>query len=91
MKQNIVIFVEPSKEKWRCPFKIGRLYMNRFAIDENDQNEILSVVELTETLLIPPHCLIDDHMNLDEKNVLNAALSSKRPCIHLKKSEFEPI
>ena len=46
---HIVLFMEPSEDKWRIPLKLGRLYMNRFAIDEDAGFEIIKVVELKAT------------------------------------------
>ena len=53
MRQNLVLFFEPSEDKWRCPLKIGSLYMNRFVINEKTANEIISINELRPTKLIP--------------------------------------
>ena len=45
MKQQIILFIEPAKEEWKCPESIGNLYMylNRFAIDEDAAHEVLGV------------------------------------------------
>ena len=53
MRQNIVLFFEPSEDKWRCPLKIGCLYMNRFIINEETANEIISINELRPAKSIP--------------------------------------
>ena len=46
--QKIVLFVEPSVYSFDTPAKIGNLFMNRFAIDENASSEILKIFELDE-------------------------------------------
>ena len=45
LKQKIVLFIEPA-EAWEKPSKIGNLFMNRFAIDEDAKNEILKIYQL---------------------------------------------
>ena len=47
--QKIILFVEPSDDLFLTPAKIGDLFMNRFAIDENASCEILKTVELVKT------------------------------------------
>ena len=47
--QKIILFVEPSDDLFVTPVKIGDLFMNRFAIDENASCEILKTVELVKT------------------------------------------
>ena len=44
--QKIVLFIEPQTNEYETPFKIGNLFMNRFAIDENGCNEILGIYYL---------------------------------------------
>ena len=44
--QKIVLFIEPSSFAFRTPVKIGNLFMNQFAIDEDDSSEILNIFEL---------------------------------------------
>ena len=51
--QKIVLFIEPQeeylsekKEIFETPSKIGNLFMNRFAIDEDGCNEILKIYYL---------------------------------------------
>ena len=45
---RIIFFTEPSRDKWRTPLKMGNLYMNRFAIDEDAAVEVLKIFELKE-------------------------------------------
>ena len=47
--QKIILFVEPNDDLFFTPAKIGDLFMNRFAIDENASCEILKTVELVKT------------------------------------------
>ena len=44
--QKIVLFIEPSEETYNTPLKIGNLFMNRFAVDEEAGSEILKIFEL---------------------------------------------
>ena len=44
--QKIVLFIEPSVEAWRTPFKSGHLFMNRFSIEEEANFEIIKILEL---------------------------------------------
>ena len=47
--QKIILFMEPTETAYETPVKIGNLFMNRFAIDENDSSEILKIFELHKT------------------------------------------
>ena len=47
--QKIILFVEPFDETFYTFAKIGDLFMNRFAIDENASCEILQRFELDKT------------------------------------------
>ena len=49
--QKIVLFIEPNENAWICetPVKIGNLFINRFAIDEDVSSEILGIFELGKT------------------------------------------
>ena len=49
--QKIVLFIEPNEDAWMTPKKIGNLFMNRFAIDEDVPSEILGIFELGKTPL----------------------------------------
>ena len=46
--QKIVLFIEPQ-EKWRTPLKIGNLFMNRFAIEEDGCHETSKIFYLDNT------------------------------------------
>ena len=46
LNQKIVLFIEPADRAYQKPSKIGNLFMNRFAIDEDAKNEILKIYQL---------------------------------------------
>ena len=48
-KQKIVLFTEPKENQYSTPLKIRNLFMNRFAIEEDDSNEILKIYQLENT------------------------------------------
>ena len=45
LNQKIVLFIDPAVA-WEKTSKIGNLFMNRFAIDEDAKNEILKIYQL---------------------------------------------
>ena len=47
--QKIILFIEPSDREYETPVKIGNLFMNRFAIDEDASTEILKIFEFGKT------------------------------------------
>ena len=49
--QKIVLFIEPAAEEWQTPSKIGNLFMNRFAIEEDAKHEILKIYHLENSFL----------------------------------------
>ena len=49
MPTEIILLLEPNKDKYQTSSKFGHLYMNRFAIDEEAKFEIIKVVELGES------------------------------------------
>ena len=46
LMQKIVLFIEPHDDAFYTPSKIGHLFMNRFAVEEDAGSEILKVLEL---------------------------------------------
>ena len=44
--QKVILFIAPQNKKWSTPTKIGNLFMNRSAIEEDECNEILKVYQL---------------------------------------------
>ena len=56
--QTIILFIEPTDEACYIPSKIGHLFMNRFAVDEDPGFEIVKVLELEKTsraMFFPPY------------------------------------
>ena len=47
--QKIILFVEPTDDAFMTPAKVGNMFINRFAIDENSASEILNIFELAKT------------------------------------------
>ena len=47
--QKIVLFMEPFDDAFFTPLKIGNLFMNRFAVEEDAASEILKILELEKT------------------------------------------
>ena len=48
--QNIVLFIAPAfnTSTYNVPSKIGNLFINRFAINEEENSEILKIVYLPD-------------------------------------------
>ena len=46
--QKIILFIENTDIAYFTPGTIGNLFINRFAIDEDDASEILNIFELVE-------------------------------------------
>ena len=46
MMQKIVLFIEPFDDLWSTPLKIGKLFLNRFAVAEDAASEVLKIFEL---------------------------------------------
>ena len=47
-RQNIFLFYEKNDDDFKIDEKLVRLYMNRFIIEEDHQNEIVGVTDLTK-------------------------------------------
>ena len=47
-RQNIFLFYEKNEDDLKIDEKLVRLYMNRFIIEEDHQNEIVGVADLTK-------------------------------------------
>ena len=45
---KIILFLEHTDSLWFTPKKIGNIFINRFAIDEDASPEILKIVELED-------------------------------------------
>ena len=48
--QNIVLFIEPTTNTYYTPSKIAHLFINRFAIEEDKESEILKIFELSDKI-----------------------------------------
>ena len=57
---------KPSEDKWMVPSKAGYLFMNRAAVDEDDQCEILKIFELEKT---SGKMWNDDHPEYDDFDI----------------------
>ena len=55
--QGLVLFIEPD-DRYLTPSKIGNLFMNRFAIEEDQGHEILRIFE-TDNMLSEGKVLIE--------------------------------
>ena len=44
--QKIVLFIEPNDDACLTPLKIGNLFMNRFAVEEDAASEVSKIFEL---------------------------------------------
>ena len=44
--QIIILFIEPNSEPFETLGKIGNLFVNRFAIEEDGQFEVLKIFQL---------------------------------------------
>ena len=65
--QKIVLFIEPNDDAWITPLKIGNLFMNRFAVEEDAAFEVLKIFELVKTsgkMAYPGH---PEYMNFEEE------------------------
>ena len=65
--QKIILFVEPSDDAFETPAKIGDIFMNRFAIDENASCEILERFELDKTSDKKSRAKFRDNLNFVEE------------------------
>ena len=50
LNQKIVLFIESAENAFEKPSKIGNLFINRFAIDEDVENEILKIYHIEKKL-----------------------------------------
>ena len=50
LMHKIVIFIEPTYAAYETPTKIGNIFMNRFAIDEEVEIEVLKICYLKHNL-----------------------------------------
>ena len=65
--QKIVLFLEPNDDALLTPLKLGNLFMNRFAVDEDAASESLKIFELGKTsykMTYPGH---SEYKNFEEE------------------------
>ena len=65
--QKIVLFFEPNDDEFHTIFKIGNIFMNRFAVDEDAASEIVKIFELDKTsrkMSYPKH---SEYKNFEEE------------------------
>ena len=70
--QKIVLFIESSEKPYDKPSKIGNLFMNRIAIDEDAAHEILKIYHLEDKFHSPtPMVTVEDvfYMFTDEEGL----------------------
>ena len=65
--QKIVLFIEPTENPAETPFKIGNLFMNRCAVDEDAATEIVQIFELDKTSLKISRPKDLEHKNFEEE------------------------
>ena len=65
--QKIVLFIEPTDDAWLTPLKIGNLFINRFAVDEDEASEILKIFELEKTSFEMSHPKHSNYKNFEEE------------------------
>ena len=46
LKQNIVFFIEPSEDAYNISSKVGKLFLNKFCIDEDEATELSGINHL---------------------------------------------
>ena len=73
--QKIVLFIEPNDDAFFTPSKIGHLFMNRFAIDEDVGFEIIKVLELEKTSLKTYHSKHPEYKNVRMQKGIDLILS----------------
>ena len=64
LMQKIVLFIEPNEDAWCTPSKIGHLFMNRFAIDEDASFEIVKVLDLGKSSWSSPKCQAQNGLSI---------------------------
>ena len=60
--QKIILFIEPNKEAWLTLSKIGSLFINRFAIEEDEKFEIVKICQLNSNF----DDFVGGYLNSDE-------------------------
>ena len=70
LNQKIVLFIEPAYHTYEKPSKIGNLFMNRFAIDEDAKNEILKIYHLENNFSRWGHLTVEQGLDLIKFEVI---------------------
>ena len=65
--QKIVLFIEPNDDEFWTPSKIGHLFMNRFAVEEDPGFEIVKVLELEKTSLAMSYSNHPEYKNFEKE------------------------
>ena len=68
--QKIVLFMEPNDDACFTPLKIGNLFMNRFAVEEDPAFEILKILEFDKSsfkLSCPDSEFNPEYKNFEEE------------------------
>ena len=68
--QKIVLFIEPAAGPWHKPSKIANLFMNRFAIDEDANHEILKIYHLEYTTKPSLNITLEEGMDHINKGII---------------------
>ena len=68
--QKIVLFIEPADTSSFTPCKIGNLFINRFAIDEDANHEILNIYHLEHTTKPSLNITLEEGMDLINKGII---------------------
>ena len=66
---QLILFTEEQDEAWRCPLKIGRLYINRLVIDEEAAFEFLATFKLKKSSQRMSDNEYDDYKHDDMYNL----------------------
>ena len=65
--QKIVLFIEPNDDAFWTTSKIGHLFVNRFAVDEDASSEIVKVFELEKTSIKMSNPNDPEYKNFDNE------------------------
>ena len=65
--QRIILFVEPNEDAFITSAKIGNIFMNRFAIDEDASSEILKICKLAKISLRMSLPRSENYKNITEE------------------------
>ena len=46
---QIILLIEPSNDAWETPAEIGKLFLNRFIIEEDGAFEVIKIIKLRKS------------------------------------------